>query len=287
MIFKVDFEKAYDSVQWDYLDDILKKFGFGDRWCGWIRSCLRSSRGSVMVNGSPTVEFQFYKGLKQGDPIFPFLFILIMESLHISFQRVVDARLFKGVIIGASLQLSHLFYADDVVFIGHWSDSNIVTIVSYAGSKKMESIRCHFFNGVEHNVKKPMWVKWNTVLASKEKRGLGVLSFYALNRALMFKWVWRFRNQGSSLRDRVIKAVHGEDGKLCQTLIPSYKSTWLDIVRDVARIKNKVEGAFIAVMRDRWVWTLDGSGEFSVASVRRLLDDSLLAEKLDGLMQFP
>ncbi|GJS32613.1 RNA-directed DNA polymerase, eukaryota, reverse transcriptase zinc-binding domain protein [Tanacetum coccineum] len=93
MIFKVDFEKAYDSVRWDFLMEVLKKFGFGDRWCRWIQGCLVSSRGSVLVNGSPTPEFQFYKGLKQGDPLSPFLFLLIMESLHLSVQRVVDAGL--------------------------------------------------------------------------------------------------------------------------------------------------------------------------------------------------
>ncbi|GJZ56133.1 RNA-directed DNA polymerase, eukaryota, partial [Tanacetum coccineum] len=91
MFFKVDFEKAFDSVRWEFVIDILRKFGVGDKWCQWIHSCLRSSRGSILVNGSPTGEFQFFKGLKQGDPLSPFLFILVMEGLHVSFQRVVDA----------------------------------------------------------------------------------------------------------------------------------------------------------------------------------------------------
>nr|GEV59598.1 RNA-directed DNA polymerase, eukaryota [Tanacetum cinerariifolium] len=62
MIFKVDFEKPYDSVRWDFIDTILKKFGFRDKWCNWTGSFLQSSRGSVLVNGSPTSEFQFFKG---------------------------------------------------------------------------------------------------------------------------------------------------------------------------------------------------------------------------------
>ncbi|GKA88475.1 RNA-directed DNA polymerase, eukaryota, reverse transcriptase zinc-binding domain protein [Tanacetum coccineum] len=129
MIFKIDFEKAYDSVRWDYLDDVLEKFGFGSKWRGWIHNCLHSSKGSILVNGSPTDEFHFRRGLKQGDPLSPFLFILVMESLHLSFQNVVDEGLFKGVSVGSSLQLSHLFYADDVIFMGQWSESNIITIV--------------------------------------------------------------------------------------------------------------------------------------------------------------
>nr|GEV98433.1 RNA-directed DNA polymerase, eukaryota, reverse transcriptase zinc-binding domain protein [Tanacetum cinerariifolium] len=119
----------YDSVRWDHLDDIMRKFGFGEKWCMWIQSCLRSSRGLVIVNGSHTEEFQFYKCLKQGDPLYHFLFILVMESLHISFQRVVDVGLFKGIEIALSLNLSHMFYADDAIFMGQWSESNIDIIV--------------------------------------------------------------------------------------------------------------------------------------------------------------
>ncbi|GJR46170.1 RNA-directed DNA polymerase, eukaryota, reverse transcriptase zinc-binding domain protein [Tanacetum coccineum] len=129
LVFKVDFEKAFDSVRWDFLDDILKKFGFGDKWRKWIQSCLRSSRGSIILNGSPTEEFQFHKGLKQGDPLSPFLFILVMESLHLSFKRVEEAGLFNGIKLDNSVSISHLFYADDAVFVGQWCEKNINTLV--------------------------------------------------------------------------------------------------------------------------------------------------------------
>ncbi|GJY45171.1 RNA-directed DNA polymerase, eukaryota [Tanacetum coccineum] len=62
MIFKVDFEKAYDSVRWDYLDDVLNKFGFGSKWRAWIHNCLVSSKGSILVNGSPTGGYAVLKG---------------------------------------------------------------------------------------------------------------------------------------------------------------------------------------------------------------------------------
>ncbi|GJX82166.1 hypothetical protein Tco_0331647, partial [Tanacetum coccineum] len=102
------------------LNELFQWFRFGKKWCGWIQNCLLSSKGSVIVNGSPTKEFWFHRGLKQGDPLLPFLFLLIMESLHISMQRVVDTGLFRGIHVGSSLQVSHLFDADDAVFMGHW-----------------------------------------------------------------------------------------------------------------------------------------------------------------------
>ncbi|GJX61884.1 RNA-directed DNA polymerase, eukaryota [Tanacetum coccineum] len=86
--------------------------------------------GSILVNGCPTEEFQYGKGLKQGDPLSPFLFILIMESLHLSFQRIVDEGMFKGIKLGGDMvNLSHMFYADDAVFVGQWCESNITTLV--------------------------------------------------------------------------------------------------------------------------------------------------------------
>nr|GEU72836.1 RNA-directed DNA polymerase, eukaryota [Tanacetum cinerariifolium] len=130
MFFKVDFAKAYDSVRWDYLLDVLEAFGFGQTWCKWIRGTFSSTRASVLVNGSPYNEFSFHCGLKQDDLFSPYLFILIMESLHMSFSRAVDEGLFKGVHLQGSISISHLFYADDAMFIGEWSDVNLKGIVN-------------------------------------------------------------------------------------------------------------------------------------------------------------
>ena len=94
MIFKVDFKKAYDSLKWEFLDMILNRFGFGEAWRTWIKGCLMSSSASILVNGSPTQEFYFEKGLRQVDPLFPFLFLLVMEALHLSFVHAMDGGFF-------------------------------------------------------------------------------------------------------------------------------------------------------------------------------------------------
>ncbi|GKC05605.1 RNA-directed DNA polymerase, eukaryota [Tanacetum coccineum] len=343
MVFKVDFAKAYDSIRWDYLDDVLNSFGFGSKWRSWIRGSLISGKASILVNGSPTSEFQFHRGLKQGDPLAPFLFILIMESLHLSFSRAVEAGIFTGIEIGSSLTISHLFYADDAVFIGEWSHNNLKgimnilrcfsllsglsinvkksqllgigisdSIVSEAAKSlgcsimktpfkylgipvggnmslikawdesivklkrrlskwklktlsiggrltllksvlgstpiynmslfkvpksvlhSMESLRRNFFNGIQEGDKKIAWVKWPMVLASKKHGGLGVSSFYALNRGLLFKWVWRYISQDNSLWARVISALHGSSS---QVLSASFSSLWKSILNEVKSLK--------------------------------------------------
>ncbi|GKA61093.1 RNA-directed DNA polymerase, eukaryota, reverse transcriptase zinc-binding domain protein [Tanacetum coccineum] len=216
---------------------------------------------------SPTEEFQFGRGLKQGDPLSPFLFILIMETLHISFQRVVDAGMFHGIKLGDSVNLSHMFYADDAVFVGEWSERNITTLVHVldcfhkaSGLKIKWKARAKFtgvpmwrldYSHFESNSvviflmsdiypsKKVSWVQWNKVLASKDNGGLGVSSLFALNRGLLFKWVWRFLSQDSTLWSRVIKAIHGRDGKIGIGSINGTKSCWLSIVNEINVLAKK------------------------------------------------
>ncbi|GJX18639.1 RNA-directed DNA polymerase, eukaryota [Tanacetum coccineum] len=95
-----------------------------------VRLPKHTTRPSILINGSPSKEYSCHRGLKQGDPLAPYLFILIMESLHLSFNRVVDEGLFKGIQLPGSLSLSHLFYADDAMFIGEWSNENLSGIIN-------------------------------------------------------------------------------------------------------------------------------------------------------------
>ncbi|GKB84341.1 hypothetical protein Tco_0956613 [Tanacetum coccineum] len=115
-----------------------------------------------------------------------------IESLHQS--------LLSDIPIDSSLTLSYLFFADDAIFI-----------VPLGVLKLLESIRRKNFNGVKGLERKMAWISWNKVLASKKYGGLGVSSFYALNRALLFKWVRRFFSHGSCIWTRFIKAIYGED----------------------------------------------------------------------------
>ncbi|GJZ21486.1 putative RNA-directed DNA polymerase, eukaryota, reverse transcriptase zinc-binding domain protein [Tanacetum coccineum] len=127
MVFKVHFEKAFDSLRCDYLD---------------------ATMASILVNGSPTSEFELSKGLRQGDPMSPFLFILAIEGLHVMVSKAVNTGLYKGASIGhGSMNISHLLYVDDAIFVGEWSHFNAYNLICL--------LRCFYMvSGLKINVHK-------------------------------------------------------------------------------------------------------------------------------------
>jgi len=128
MLFKVDFEKAYDSVDWGYLDSVLGRMSFPVLWRKWIRECVGTTTTSVLVNGSPTDEFRLERGLRQGDPLSPFLFLLAAEGLNILMTSLVQTQLFTGYSIGAvnPVVVSRLQFADDTLLLGTKSWANVL-----------------------------------------------------------------------------------------------------------------------------------------------------------------
>ncbi|XP_057449118.1 uncharacterized protein LOC130740498 [Lotus japonicus] len=116
LAFKIDLEKAYDSVSWAFLEETLVLYGFPSMIVRLIMSCVSSSHISIMWNGSRLPKFKPDRGLRQGDPLSPYLFVLCMERLSVLIHNLVDNGEWKPVRISqGGPPISHLFFADDVL----------------------------------------------------------------------------------------------------------------------------------------------------------------------------
>ncbi|GJU86013.1 RNA-directed DNA polymerase, eukaryota, partial [Tanacetum coccineum] len=179
-----------------------------------------------LITGNPTREFPISCGLKQGDPLAPLLFILVMESLHRSVSRAVNDGLFTGLHLPRFTveALSHLFspaqHSPIVTFLlGEWSDANLANLIKI--------LKCfHLASGLKINVQKSqlmgVGVSEELIRHGASSIGCAVLTTpfrylgvgessvsFALNRALLLKWVWRFISQDGSLWYHVIRALYG------------------------------------------------------------------------------
>ncbi|XP_058741619.1 uncharacterized protein LOC131614006 [Vicia villosa] len=117
LILKNDFEKAYDCVSWSYLKYMFKRMGFGSKWCGWMEAMVFSSNISVLVNGCPTAEFAASRGLRQGDPMSPFLFLLATEGLSGLMWNAREVGGFQGFHFNQQIYVELLQFADDTVML--------------------------------------------------------------------------------------------------------------------------------------------------------------------------
>ncbi|GKB89177.1 putative RNA-directed DNA polymerase, eukaryota, reverse transcriptase zinc-binding domain protein, partial [Tanacetum coccineum] len=113
--FKVDIQKAYDTVDWKFLASIMKYFGFHKKMVKWIMACVTSATFSLCINGDIHGFFKRKRGLRQGDPISPYLFTMVMEVLTLIIKRMVRVSdTFRYHNRCEELQLVNMCFADDL-----------------------------------------------------------------------------------------------------------------------------------------------------------------------------
>ncbi|GKV25095.1 hypothetical protein SLEP1_g34588 [Rubroshorea leprosula] len=128
-LFKVDFEKTYNKVCWEFIEYMMTRMGFCATWRKWIQECLNSSSVSILINGSPMNQFPVNKGIRQGDPLPPFLFLIVAERLNGLVASAVEKERYKGVVIGnGDVMVTHLQFADDTIFFRDATEDNIWVI---------------------------------------------------------------------------------------------------------------------------------------------------------------
>ncbi|GKF01321.1 RNA-directed DNA polymerase, eukaryota, reverse transcriptase zinc-binding domain protein, partial [Tanacetum coccineum] len=130
--FKIDIQKAYDSVEWKFIESCLINFGFHKVMIKWIMECVTSTSFSININGDLQGFFKGKKGLRQGDPLSPYLFTLIMEVLNLLIKRHISLSTnFKYHWQCKELKITHICFADDLLLFCH-GDSKSVSILKSA-----------------------------------------------------------------------------------------------------------------------------------------------------------
>ena len=132
VVCKLDIEKAYDHVNWDALFYLLGRVGFGVKWRGWIKACITTVHFSIIVNGSLVGFLGSSCGLRQGDPLSPLLFVLIMEVLSRILKKTEECGLLSGFHVGPvnsiRVRISHMLFADDTILFCDASRDQLMSI---------------------------------------------------------------------------------------------------------------------------------------------------------------
>lgn len=129
MAIKLDLQKAYDRVSWDFIHSVFLHLGFNEVFANWILNCMSSISFEVLVNGGKSESFKLSRGLRQGDSLSPNLFILGQEIL----SRMLDKKLRQRNICGIRTSKSgpiimNVMYADDIILFSKASKKDATTI---------------------------------------------------------------------------------------------------------------------------------------------------------------
>ncbi|VFQ89348.1 unnamed protein product [Cuscuta campestris] len=128
-MIKLDIRKAYDSVGWEAIIQIMELLSFPHQFVNWVKQCITTPTYSIQLNGEDYGYFQRKRGIRQGDPISPLLFVLIMEYLSRLLQQLKHNKLFRFHPMCGTLKLINLCFADDLIVVCRADENSIQCVM--------------------------------------------------------------------------------------------------------------------------------------------------------------
>ncbi|XP_057734086.1 uncharacterized protein LOC130949353 [Arachis stenosperma] len=218
--------------------------GFGQRWRNWVKECVSTATMSVLVNGSPSKSFKMERGLRQGDPLSPLLFVLVVDVLHKMLGEAVRNGCIAPLLVERDrIELSHFRFVDDTIlfcpletetieWVDHVCDllgcKQVVLPIRYLGislganlrlvktwkliidkmpkavADKLIALQKRFMLCKEDANYGIPLVKWEVVQALKKAGGLRVGDAVLMKTALLLKWWWRFSKEQCPLWKKIV-----------------------------------------------------------------------------------
>lgn len=116
MAIMLDFNNAYDRIEWDFLQAVMERMGFHGKWIQWVMQCVSTVKFQIFANGEKRATINPTRGLRQGDPLSPYLFLLVIDVLSRLVSKEVEENRISGIKLKPTCPiLSHLFFADDAI----------------------------------------------------------------------------------------------------------------------------------------------------------------------------
>jgi hypothetical protein len=209
---KIDISKAYDRVDWNYVKSIMVKMGFHDKWVRWMSMCMESVHYQVLVNGESVGPVRPKRGLRQGDPLSPYLFIICAKGLSGLLKKSESRGEIHGIKVcrGAPL-LTHLLFADDCFLFCRADESEcnrlkeVLTKYEEASGQaiNLQKSEIFFSKNTAENVKTSIKNVFQVTEGMGSGKYLGLPSIVGRKKKAIFGY----------LRDRVWKRIQQWSGK--------------------------------------------------------------------------
>ncbi|XP_075074296.1 uncharacterized protein LOC142161947 [Nicotiana tabacum] len=216
----VFFKKSWSIIS----KQVMKEIGFPDKFIKWIMECIKSISYTVLINGETTKPFEATKGLRQGDPISPFLFAIVMEYLSRSFIEMGKDKLFQYHPRCKKLGITHLSFADDLLLFSRGDLTSISTLHQYFSQfSKASGLQA---NMGSNTISRKSYVAWDKMCTPKSTGGMNIINLMLWNKAAIAKICWDLAHK-EKLWIRWINAYYIKHQQIQTMPIPK-QASWMN-----------------------------------------------------------